>query len=567
VKNFPKRQEILLSLGLIFFLFIQIAGGEISLARLLKFPQIYGKELSQAELEGKFVIVFWWSPLKEAERECKRGVELFLTQRKNWFCPGKMVLIGIVCEKGKQKKVVSLAHQRRYDFPLFELQGKYPFSYFPALVIFNPGGEIILKGTPYNWREVKWTLEIWEEERDFIWVEAKRFPEGIYRAEPWVSIGVARTGRVYMGVCTHWRGNNRGAVLVEYDPQFDTMKKVVEIEKVMKDTPPGKEYAWELPQLKIHTRLFEGKDGSIYGGTHVYDWREGPPVETYGGGHFFSYHPETGEFKDFGSPLKNKGVYGFVFDPKAEKLYGNLWPGGYLVSYDLKTGQFKQLGRTSSRELCTCELILLKDGCVYACDVRDGQIVRYNPKKKKIEKLPLFFPYGQRKKYEKDQVWFCAVAHPDGESFYALSFREWHLFKVDFSRHREGEVVNYGAAIPELVGKDAFYIGMVFGRNKKLYITGYSQNEENPGSTALITCFDPQTEKHLWTKKLRLRNYFDYDEHREMNVHQIRAATADSKGNIYFTGYYGKRGIKVDGPGSRRGLLIVNDPVFYPFEK
>jgi outer membrane protein assembly factor BamB len=203
----------------------------------------------------------------------------------------------------------------------------------------------------------------------------------------WGDLCVARNGRVYIGVSNHFAvGGN--AVLYCYTPETDELKVVANIGEVVGQHPGER----VVGQGKIHTRVMEGKDGRIYGGTMMgghYTNRIATYVHprSYPGGHLWAYDPQKGTAQDLGVPVPHEAVYSIWVDTDRGKIYGVTFQRHLFFVYDLKTGEVKVKGAVGVGE----DVYADREGMIYS-NGPWGNVVKYNPDTDKLVDLPVYFP-------------------------------------------------------------------------------------------------------------------------------------------------------------------------------
>ncbi len=203
----------------------------------------------------------------------------------------------------------------------------------------------------------------------------------------WGDLCVARDGRVYVGVSNHLaEGGN--AALYQYDPDADRLRVVADIAQVIGQHPGTRGVA----QGKIHTRVAEGQDGRIYGGTMMgghythrvatYDY-----PRSYPGGHLWVYDPQSGKTSNLGIPVAREAIYSVAPDTERGKVYGITFHHRLFFIYDLASGSVDIKGTVGVGE----DVYVDKGGTVYT-NGPWGNVVRYDPEIGELVDLPIFFP-------------------------------------------------------------------------------------------------------------------------------------------------------------------------------
>lgn len=202
--------------------------------------------------------------------------------------------------------------------------------------------------------------------------------------EGYFSIIEGLNHRLYVG--THANGVN--SWLVEFDPATKKMAIVVDAHKAI-----GKDLRGFGSQAKIHTRNNTGASGKIYFGTKqgYPDTAKGEKREDYPGGYPMVYDPETGKTKVYPIPVPHHGINSITPDESRGVAYistcsdGRPGPGenSIFLILDLKTGKYREL--IDARHPYGF-IVIDHLGRAYH-PILGGDIVRYNPKTDKVERL------------------------------------------------------------------------------------------------------------------------------------------------------------------------------------
>ena len=203
----------------------------------------------------------------------------------------------------------------------------------------------------------------------------------------WGDLCVASDGKVYIGVGNHLAVGGNSALYC-YNPDNDELKVVADIGRVIGQRPGE----LVVGQGKIHTRVMEGKDGRIYGGTMMgghYTGRIGTYVypRSYPGGHLWVYDPATGATRDLGIPIPYEAIYSVWADTERGKIYGITFGHRLLFSYDLENGRVSVKGNVGVGEDVYMDTL----GMVYT-NGPWGNVARFNPDTDELIDLPLYFP-------------------------------------------------------------------------------------------------------------------------------------------------------------------------------
>ncbi len=389
---------------------------------------------------------------------------------------------------------------------------------------------------------------------------------------------LASDGKVYMATSA----KPKPARLLAYDPKKDTIEVLVTFTSgALQGGPDGKPLprgtkpvlkgedvsglapadAWLYGQDKIHTRLYEGPDGRIYGATDsgVGD-EQVDNTRRYGGGHFFAYDPKTGKTEDLGWARRHEGIIAMCMDKKRGVIYGLTWPSGQLYACRLKPSEgqprITMLGLTSGGLQGVPRYFdVLKDGRVFICDGSTGDILVYVPAdyEGKFEpplgvKGRLVRPARLTTPTRPDPVknprllrhtgrfrnwWFWGTRSPDGMRIYSTNQRRGQMFEVDGGAGIFGRVIDHPHVKP-WSGFGAEWTGasiriMNFSRNGLLYYHASSQ----------LLSYDPKS------GEVRDWGYMVRKDDRKVGVNKLGTGLTSvaADGTMYFT-------------GTRRGCLL-----------
>lgn len=312
----------------------------------------------------------------------------------------------------------------------------------------------------------------------------------------WYGLLAHSNGKIYAGLNYHI------AALAELDPATGKSRIVARMtsqaidaggEKVTDPTLAGDlgagpfpETEWKFSQDKIHTQLHEGRDGRVYGATHV-KVEEPNSTRKYGGGHFFAYDPKTGKTEDFGWVRRHEGIITSCYDRGSNTLYGISWPTGYFVRCRPDEKEYfkrlEVLDMASSRLDCASRYVaVVRDGRVYVPDGATGAIRVWDPKTQWLHDAGLTTPTGPtdgdgdylRKTARWRNWWITGTLSPDGMHIFLTSQRGGRLIEVDATAGKWGRVLDHGRTVPWATDDNwaGPYCGiMVFARDGQLYHT------------------------------------------------------------------------------------------------
>lgn len=312
---------------------------------------------------------------------------------------------------------------------------------------------------------------------EYIDVEIREMPPDI--DVTYNSFNVAGDGRLYMGTCRIFGS----AHILCYDPRKDKIEVVANMDEALNDHKRGYD-----KQGKIHGRLFEGKDGKLYGATHM---DIATPVygnfysaSRYPGGHWIRLDPESWKIEDLGIPKEGEGILTNTMDVENNILYGITWPSGYLYSYDIDSGISRNLGRTSIH--LSRFILCMSDGTLFYA-MKDGFIGRYRKGEDCIRSLPNKIPLRLS---AHDWLWRkgalqCAIEWEKGKSFVAFAGNPIMVSREDDDTY---SVKHYPFF------KNGIYscFELVKAKDNKIYYSNHEYGEPFSHSGRLFR-FDPES--------------------------------------------------------------------------
>ncbi len=215
----------------------------------------------------------------------------------------------------------------------------------------------------------------------WLWSTAHAIPkETTSEGSGYFSIIEGKNGQIYVGAAKY--GSN--AYLVGFDPKSKQMKIAVDCMKEIGSTATG-----FAAQAKIHTRNNVGPSGKIYFGTKQGYMKKGESLTDYPGGYPMVYDPATGQTKVYEIPIKHQGIISVTPDESRNLAYISTCDDGRPIEHshflvlDLATGKYTDLLDT---EHMYAFIVVDQLGRAYH-PLRGGEIARYNPDTKKLDKL------------------------------------------------------------------------------------------------------------------------------------------------------------------------------------
>lgn len=286
--------------------------------------------------------------------------------------------------------------------------------------------------------------------------------------EGYFSIIEGHNNRLYIG--TH--ANAVNSWLVEFDPESKKMDVVVDAHKAIGTNAKG-----FASQAKIHTRNNVGASGKIYFGTKQGYPGKDEKREDYPGGYPMAYDPKTGKTEVFPIPVKHEGINSITPDEERGVAYistcSDHRPGpgenARLLILDLKTQKYRELIDTEH----IYGFIVLDHLHRAYHPMLGGDIVRYDPKSDKVERLKQTV---DGKAPTADSHLADAKGHPinwdvtpDGKTLYAVAMSANQLYSYDLTQ--TGDTLA-GRSLGELVpgAKDTDCRAMCVGPKGEVWV-------------------------------------------------------------------------------------------------
>ncbi|MEA1996113.1 MAG: hypothetical protein U9N45_00665 [Gemmatimonadota bacterium] len=208
-------------------------------------------------------------------------------------------------------------------------------------------------------------------------VKRYRFPGSHREDSMWSALYGARSGKIYIGLCTH----AEAAHFYEFDPATDSITHIADMTVVAGERGKGIRTTG-----KIHVRMGEDDSGNIYFGGLCED--TGPePIDpaSYPGPHWYRYNPNLGKVEDLGLINRHWGLLGMTVDNKYNCLYG-LAEDGHLYKHDINKGITRDLGLVDSWDVCRT-VFADNHGNVYGA-FPVARIWKYDPVQDRVIDLP-----------------------------------------------------------------------------------------------------------------------------------------------------------------------------------
>ena len=294
------------------------------------------------------------------------------------------------------------------------------------------------------------------------------------------SLSAGPDGRIYAAACCeHLPG---GVVkLLRFDPDRQALDCLFDLDEQVDDPRDS----GRATQCKIHYSFAPSPaDGVLYMATHL----SGPPIDQPAYSPWNSWHDPERCFRGsalvafdtrrdrvlwWETLLPKEGCRCLLHDPGRGLLYALSYPRDHLVAYDLKRREARTLGRIGSVN----SQVLFLDGRHRVWTTDDfGHVVRYDPATDRIERSPEPVPHDARHQTGWHSVLYDAVAAPDGEAVYAVTWNgSPRLLRFRPEEEPFGRVEDLGAVTPEhdpTLPEDYFVDhcgGLTFARDGMLY--------------------------------------------------------------------------------------------------
>jgi hypothetical protein len=298
-------------------------------------------------------------------------------------------------------------------------------------------------------------------------------------------------GRIYAGTCN---ASKIGACLIAFDPRTRRQEKLADMQEVC-----GEAGQKTLPQSKIHSQICFDSKGVAWFGTHCYDWNtleqfEKSPAD-YAGGHLVTYDTRARRATDLGILMPHESIMSLALAERAGKVYCVLHPTGRFVVYDIRTKKVSDKGRILGYP---CRItIALKDGRGYTFTL-SGEVVRYDPKTDRLEKLPVRVPLFPGETDADSNLPFDLAVSADQKRIYGVGWTSGLLFEYRPNDGPNGSIRPLGVAFGDATVpgiRKSLCIAIKEGKDGRIYYAGY----DNRG---LLACFNPRTGERTYLGRM-----------------------------------------------------------------
>jgi len=342
-------------------------------------------------------------------------------------------------------------------------------------------------------------LGVTAETTDWLWSTAYQIPKHTTSDESgYFSIIEGHNKRLYIGTAKY--GEN--AFLVEFDIESKRMRVVVDAHKEI-----GTKVTGFAAQAKIHTRNNVGNSGKIYFGTKQGYPKKGETREDYLGGYPMVYDPVTDKTRVYPVPIKHEGVISITPDESRGVAYistssdGRPLDGTHFMMLNLQNGTYSDFGNL--KHMYAFIVLDYRDRAYHP--ELGGGIVRYDPKKKKIERL---IQTIDGKPPSPESLLADPKSHPinwdiskDRKTLYSVAMSGNQLFSYDLtSRWKTLKGKALGKLIKDAEKTDcrAMCVGpddtvwMGVASKQKLHVVSYTKGEDSPKWHGVIAIKNPK---------------------------------------------------------------------------
>ena len=311
---------------------------------------------------------------------------------------------------------------------------------------------------------------------DITWYPFLQHPD----ADSCWSVSTGPDGRIYASACCEGLPGGT-AKIMRYNRERDALDCLFDIAEATDDPPES----GRATQCKIHYGFAPSpREGILYMASHL----SGPPLDRPSYSPWHSWHDPQRCFRGsalvafdtrtdrvlwWDTLLPKEGCRCLAIDDERGLLYAMTYPRDHLFVYDIAARRRRDLGRIGSIN----PQVLFLDARHRVWTSSDfGRLVCYDPDRGRIEVTENRIPHDPRYQTGWHSVLYDAVAAPDGEWVYCVTWiASPRLFRFRPGEGEWGRIEDIGPATQDRDLRwpmDTFTDhcgGLVFGRDGALY--------------------------------------------------------------------------------------------------
>ena len=265
------------------------------------------------------------------------------------------------------------------------------------------------------------------------------------------SLSAGPDGRVYgAACCEHSPGET--VVPCRYNEAADAVEPLFEMDKMVDDPRDS----GRATQCKIHYSFAPSMgDGILYMATHL----SGPPIDRpayspwmswldpercFRGSALLAFDTATDQVLWWDTLIPKEGCRALLHDEDRGLLYAVSYPRDHLFVYDIGRRQRRDLGRIGS---VNAQVIFMDSRHRVWTTSDYGRLVRYDPDRDRIATSPTVLPHDAAFQTGWHSVLYDAVASPDGECVYGVTWiAAPRLLRIWLEEGEWGRVEDLGPA-------------------------------------------------------------------------------------------------------------------------
>lgn len=269
-------------------------------------------------------------------------------------------------------------------------------------------------------------------------LKGHRYPGNKKDDSMWSGIYTAKSGKIYIGLCTHADAAN----FYEFDPATENFEHIADLSVFKGERGDGIRTSG-----KIHVSFVEDNNGNIYFGDFCED--SGPECidpSSYRGAHWYKFDPQTRVLSNLGLISHHSGLLGMTIDTKRRRLYG-LAEDGHLYMYDMDKHITLDKGRMDDWDICRT-IASDDEGNVYGA-FPVNRIWKYNPDTDRTIDLqtiripndPAVSPRTMSNPMiDRKTLWRILEWKQDEQVFYGITNADSRLFRFDPKKGDTGKM-------------------------------------------------------------------------------------------------------------------------------